>query len=53
MLTFPGGAPISSVPQMSAAYGGVTVSSTPYGATVPATNAYGTPMYPSSGSYAM
>lgn len=46
MLTFPGGAPIGSVAQMPGAYGA-------YGGTASATNAYGTPMFPSSGSYAM
>lgn len=52
MLTFPGGAAIGSVPQMPGAYA-AAVSGGPYGGTSPATNAYGTPMYPSSGSYAM
>lgn len=52
MLTFPGGAPIGSVPQIPGTYG-TAVSGGPYGGATPATNAYGAPMYPSSGSYAM
>lgn len=52
MLTFPGGTPIGPVPQMPGTYGPV-ISSTPYSGSAPATNAYGTPMYPSGGSYAM
>ncbi|MCP9257506.1 Clathrin heavy chain [Dirofilaria immitis] len=52
MLTFPGGAAIGPVPQMPGAYG-AAVTGGPYGGASPATNAYGTPMYPSSGSYAM
>lgn len=50
MLTFPGGASMGSVPQIPGAYGAAVPA--PYGGAAPATNAYGTPMYP-SGSYAM